>query len=59
MPFISSDIGMQSRFNYILLQKENSANMEYIIIVINDTLEQSFCVLFYIRRYVPETSIHA
>lgn len=49
---------MQSRFNFILLQNEKSANMEYIIIVINDTLEQRFCVLLYIRRSVPRTSIY-
>ena len=38
---------MQSCF--ILSQNEKSANIEYIIIVINDTLEQSFCGLLYIR----------
>ena len=54
----SPDVGMQSRFNFILLQNEKSANMEYIIIVINDTLEQRFCVLLYIRRSVPRTSIY-
>ena len=52
----SPDIGMQSCF--ILSQNEKSANIEYIIIVINDTLEQSFCGLLYIRRSVPRTSIH-
>lgn len=52
----SPDIGIQSRF--ILSQNEKSANIEYIIIVINDTLEQSFCGLLYIRRSVPRTSIH-
>jgi len=54
----SPDIGMQTRFNFILSQNEKSANIEYIIIVINDTLEQSFCALLYIRRSVPRTSIH-
>ena len=52
----SPDIGTQSRF--ILSQKEKSANIEYIIIVINDTLEQSLSGLLYIRRSVPRTSIH-
>ena len=52
----SPDIVMQSLF--ILSHKEKRANIEYIIIVINDTLEQSFCGLLYIRRSVPQTSIH-